>query len=76
MNRADGLLGAVLDVTDPEPLPAGHTLFSHPRIILTPHTSGSVENYYDHGASVLLAQQKAVKDGKDFINVVDTQKGY
>lgn len=30
---------ASLDVTDPEPLPAGHWLFSHPRVFLTPHSS-------------------------------------
>ena len=63
-------------MSDPEPLPTGHALFSHPRVIVTPHTSGSVEDYYDHGAGVLLSQQKAVKEGKSFINIVDTQKGY
>ncbi|MDX2199225.1 MAG: NAD(P)-dependent oxidoreductase [Phycisphaerae bacterium] len=31
------LAGAGLDVTDPEPLPVGHTLLSHPRCIVTPH---------------------------------------
>lgn len=31
------LRAAVVDVTDPEPLPAGHPFWSDPRIILTPH---------------------------------------
>jgi phosphoglycerate dehydrogenase-like enzyme len=31
--------GAALDVTDPEPLPEGHPLWSHPRAIITPHVS-------------------------------------
>ncbi|KAK1925963.1 D-isomer specific 2-hydroxyacid dehydrogenase [Papiliotrema laurentii] len=76
VDRKDGLLGAVLDVTDPEPLPPNHVLFTHPRIIVTPHTSGSIEGYFDQCADVLLAQQESVKAGKGFINVVDVEKGY
>ena len=30
---------ASLDVTDPEPLPAGHWLYAHPKVFLTPHAS-------------------------------------
>ena len=30
---------ASLDVTDPEPLPAGHWLYAHPQVFLTPHAS-------------------------------------
>lgn len=33
--------GAALDVTDPEPLPAGHPLLTHPRVIVTPHIASS-----------------------------------
>ena len=37
----EGLIGgAGLDVTDPEPLPAGHRLWTHPRAVVTPHTAG------------------------------------
>lgn len=40
-----GLLsGATLDVTAPEPPPAGHPFYVHPAIRLTPHISGAVEN--------------------------------
>jgi phosphoglycerate dehydrogenase-like enzyme len=35
--------GAALDVTDPEPLPDGHPLWSEPRCIITPHTANTVE---------------------------------
>ncbi|WVQ99102.1 hypothetical protein IAU59_006234 [Kwoniella sp. CBS 9459] len=76
LNAPSGLWGAVLDVTDPEPLPAGHALFTHPSVIVTPHTSGSFENYFDAGAEVLLVQGQRLKEGKDPINVVDAVKGY
>ncbi|MGJ0389807.1 hydroxyacid dehydrogenase [Microbacterium sp. CGR1] len=39
-----GRLRAVLDVTDPEPLPAEHPLFSAPGVTLTPHIAGSLGN--------------------------------
>jgi phosphoglycerate dehydrogenase-like enzyme len=35
------LAGAALDVTDPEPLPAGHPLLGHPQVIVTPHVASS-----------------------------------
>ncbi|MET0297939.1 MAG: hydroxyacid dehydrogenase [Microbacterium sp.] len=41
---AAGRVKAVLDVTDPEPLPSGHALFSAPGVTLTPHIAGSVGN--------------------------------
>lgn len=33
--------GATVDVTDPEPLPAGHWLYTHPKVRISPHISGS-----------------------------------
>lgn len=33
--------GAGLDVTDPEPLPVGHPLLHHPRVIVTPHVASA-----------------------------------
>ena len=41
--RAKGMR-AILDVTDPEPLPAGHPLRGLPGVILTPHVAGSLGN--------------------------------
>ncbi|MDG4860944.1 hydroxyacid dehydrogenase [Streptomyces sp. T-3] len=36
-----GRLDAFLDVTDPEPLPAGHVLLSLPNVLVTPHIAGA-----------------------------------
>ena len=53
----NGIVGrASLDVTDPEPLPAGHWLYSHPKVFLTPHASwcgpaplsGAIEIFLDN----------------------------
>jgi phosphoglycerate dehydrogenase-like enzyme len=41
LDRADGPGFATLDVTDPEPLPEGHPLYTHPKVRLTPHISSN-----------------------------------
>ncbi|MGS2648253.1 hydroxyacid dehydrogenase [Streptosporangium sp. G12] len=38
---ATGRISAVLDVTDPEPLPPGHPLFGLPNVLITPHLAGA-----------------------------------
>jgi len=40
-----GRLRAALDVTDPEPLPAGHPLWDAPGLLLTPHVGGAVTGF-------------------------------
>jgi len=64
---------ASVDVTDPEPLPAGHWLYQHPKVFLTPHSSwsgrppfsGSFEIFCDNLARYLAGQplQHLVHDG-------------
>lgn len=39
---ASGRIRAVLDVTEPDPLPAGHPLFAMPNVYLTPHVAGAM----------------------------------
>ncbi|MGC0273740.1 hydroxyacid dehydrogenase [Pseudactinotalea sp. Z1739] len=41
---ASGRLNAILDVTDPEPLPPGSVLYDLPNVMLTPHIAGSQGN--------------------------------
>ncbi|GMK59211.1 hypothetical protein CspeluHIS016_0702260 [Cutaneotrichosporon spelunceum] len=76
LDAKDGLLGAGLDVTDPEPLPAGHALLTHPRAVVTPHSSADVEGYYDAGGELLVENIKNIRRGGRPYNVVDPVKGY
>ncbi|MER5934465.1 2-hydroxyacid dehydrogenase [Streptomyces sp. NPDC002054] len=51
-----GRLRAALDVTDPEPLPAGHPLWHAPHVLITPHVGGS-SSAFEPRAKRLLARQ-------------------
>ncbi|WWC85179.1 uncharacterized protein L201_000036 [Kwoniella dendrophila CBS 6074] len=68
--------GAALDVTDPEPLPDNHPLFTHPLVTITPHTSSNVKGYFEVGADLLLENVKRIREGGKPINKVDPEKGY
>lgn len=62
--RADRLR-AVLDVTDPEPLPPGHPLFSLPGATLTPHIAGSIGNELQRlGRHVVAEVERFVRTGE------------
>lgn len=58
------IAGAVLDVTDPEPLPAGHPLWSQPDVIITPHIASTTTDLIRRGASLT----------RDFL--IDLQQGH
>jgi phosphoglycerate dehydrogenase-like enzyme len=51
-----GRLRAALDVTDPEPLPAGHPLWAAPGLLLTPHVAGSTAGSAERAWSVAAQQ--------------------
>lgn len=63
-------LRAVLDVTDPEPLPEGHPLFRAPGLVLTPHVGGSVEGAFDKAMRVAIDQIGALIAGRTPSNLV------
>ncbi|OPZ00190.1 glyoxylate/hydroxypyruvate reductase A [Bradyrhizobium sacchari] len=68
------LSGAVLDVTEPEPLPAGHPFWSHPRILLTPHNASmtSPDTAVDHVLDVIARHRR----GEELPGRVDRTRGY
>ncbi|WP_066522420.1 2-hydroxyacid dehydrogenase [Curtobacterium ammoniigenes] len=65
-----GRIGAALDVTDPEPLPAGHPLWSTPNTVLTPHVGGFTDLTVPRTLDLMRAQVRALAQGEPFENVV------
>ena len=72
---ADGRLRAALDVTDPEPLPAGHPLWQSPGLLLTPHVGGAVYEARDRAYRVVSEQLARLAAGKPLLNVIGSD-GY
>lgn len=73
----EGLIwGAGLDVTDPEPLPPGHPLWTHPRAIVTPHTAGGSPRRAQRIIDALCENLRRMQSGQPLLGIIDKQKGY
>jgi D-3-phosphoglycerate dehydrogenase len=68
--------GACLDVTDPEPLPADHPLWRHPRVIVTPHVSSDAELTDRRRWEIFRENIRRFGAGEPLENVVDKRAGY
>jgi phosphoglycerate dehydrogenase-like enzyme len=68
--------GAALDVTDPEPLPDGHPLWSEPRCIITPHTANTVAMAEPLLRARVTENVRRWIAGEDLIGPVDITAGY
>jgi phosphoglycerate dehydrogenase-like enzyme len=68
--------GAALDVTDPEPLPEGHPLWSLPNCIITPHVGNTPEMAVPLLAERITANVRRFGDGEALIGRVDPELGY
>jgi phosphoglycerate dehydrogenase-like enzyme len=66
-----GRLRAALDVTDPEPLPAGHPLWSTSGVLITPHVGGEVPQTSTRAAAAAVDQIARIVAGEPLVNVVD-----
>lgn len=67
---------ASLDVTEPEPLPAGHPFYSHPRVRLSPHTSANTPQVYRNLAALLARNLERFQSGQPLENLVQAGRGY
>lgn len=68
------LSAAVLDVCEPEPLPAGHPFWQHPRILLTPHIAAVTRA--ETAARVVLENIRRHRAGESLRDVVNRTAGY
>jgi phosphoglycerate dehydrogenase-like enzyme len=68
--------GAGLDVTDPEPLPAGDPLWTLPNVILTPHVSAASDQDRTVRLAILQENLRRYVAGEKMLSVVDVVKGY
>lgn len=65
-----GRLRFALDVTDPEPLPGGHPLWSAPGVLITPHVAGGTSAMAPRIAALVRSQIERLVAGEEPINVV------
>lgn len=65
-----GRLSAALDVTDPEPLPAGHPLWSTPNCLITPHVGGDTSAFEPRMRRLVREQLVRLSGGEPLANVV------
>ncbi|UFS98974.1 2-hydroxyacid dehydrogenase [Nocardia huaxiensis] len=65
-----GRLRAILDVTDPEPLPADHPLWDAPGLLLTPHVGGSSRGSLERAWTVAISEIERYLGGEQPRNIV------
>jgi glyoxylate/hydroxypyruvate reductase A len=71
---AGQLAEAVLDVTDPEPLPETDPLWRHPRVQITPHIASMTQP--QTAARVVIDNLRRHSRGEPLVGLVDRTRGY
>lgn len=76
--RNGPLMGASIDVTDPEPLPAESPLWQCENLLITPHISGEyhLQETLDHIVELFIENLGRYVRGEELRNPVDFQTGY
>lgn len=72
----DVVSAASLDAVTPEPLPAGHWLYQHPKVRLTPHISWSWPGSRETVTRIFAANLRRYLAGQPLDNVIDPALGY
>ncbi len=67
-----GQISAALDVTDPEPLPPGHPLWSCPNLLISPHVGGDTSAFGPRATALVRDQLVRWAAGQELRNVIPT----
>jgi phosphoglycerate dehydrogenase-like enzyme len=70
------IAGAGLDVTDPEPLPDGHPLWTTPRVLISPHTASRSDRGLERLFLLVRENLRRYVAGEPLLSVVDIERGY
>jgi D-3-phosphoglycerate dehydrogenase len=70
------IAGAALDVTDPEPLPDGHPLWTEPRALITPHIANPAATLRRYLARHVQENVTRFANGDALLSPIDPQAGY
>jgi phosphoglycerate dehydrogenase-like enzyme/glyoxylase-like metal-dependent hydrolase (beta-lactamase superfamily II) len=70
------IAGAGLDVTDPEPLPQGHPLWTAPNLIITPHYAAWSDIGRERRWLLYRENLRRFAAGEPLLSVVDPERGY
>jgi phosphoglycerate dehydrogenase-like enzyme len=60
--RRNAIRGAALDVTDPEPLPPEHVLWTFDNVLITPHSAGGTPKYFDRLADIVARNVRRLEE--------------
>ena len=74
--RDERIAGAALDVTDPEPLPAGHPLWAMDNVIITPHSANTLELLWPDLARRVGENLARDRAGEPLLGQIDSDQGY
>ena len=64
--RSNEIGGAAVDVTDPEPLPEDHPLWTLENALITPHNTGNTPDYYERLADIVAENLQQVAETGEY----------
>lgn len=74
--RQQKIRGAVLDVFDQEPLPAGHPFYSLDNVLLSPHCADHTATWMEEAMQLFLDNLELFRTGKPLKNLTNKKSGY